>query len=105
MTTGSSRRRLFSAFTALALVAALVSCGGSGDSSSDTRQRNSALEECLPGDPNETTTTVENDPCAETTTTVYEDSSRTVTCDVTWEPAAVSGRVTACPQEIGRAHV
>ena len=98
MTTGSSRRRLFSAFAALALVAALVSCGGSGDSSSDTRQRNSALEECLPGDPNETTTTVENDPCTETTTTVYEDSSRTVTCDVTWEPTADGGLLTACPE-------
>lgn len=80
------------------MVAALVNCGGSGDSSSDTRQRNSALEECLPGDPNETTTTIENDPCAETTTTLYEEAKQTVTCEVTWEPAAVNGWVTACPE-------
>lgn len=80
------------------MVAALVNCGGSGDSSSDTRQRNSALEECLPGDPNETTTTIENDPCAETTTTLYEEAKQTVTCEVTWEPAAVSGTVTACAE-------
>lgn len=79
------------------MVAALVNCGGSGDSSSDTRQRNAALE-CLPGDPAETTTTIENDPCAETTTTLYENESNTLTCDVRWEPGAVSGTVTACPE-------
>ncbi len=79
------------------MVAALVNCGGSGDSSSDTRQRNAALE-CLPGDPAETTTTIENDPCAETTTTLYENESQTLTCDVRWEPGTLGGSVTACPE-------
>lgn len=76
------------------MVAALVNCGGSGDSSSDTRQRNSALEECLPGDPNETTTTIENDPCAETTTTLYENESKTLTCDISWD--AIERVLTPC---------
>lgn len=98
MTTPLARRSVLRVALAFGMVAALVNCGGSGDSSSDTRQRNSALEECLPGDPNETTTTIENDPCAETTTTLYEEAKQTVTCEVTWEPAAVNGWVTACPE-------
>jgi hypothetical protein len=95
--TRTARRSTYRVVLAIGMVAALVNCGGSGDSSSDTRQRNAALE-CLPGDPAETTTTIENDPCAETTTTLYEDASRTVTCDVTWEPASVSAMATACPE-------
>ena len=98
MTTPLARRSVLRVALAFGMVAALVNCGGSGDSSSDTRQRNSALEECLPGDPNETTTTIENDPCAATTTTLYEEAKQTVTCEVTWEPAAVSGTVTACAE-------
>ena len=85
MTTPLARRSVLRVALAFGMVAALVNCGGSGDSSSDTRQRNSALEECLPGDPNETTTTIENDPCAETTTTLYENESKTLTCDISWD--------------------
>lgn len=95
--TRSARRSAYRVVLAFGMVAALVNCGGSGDSTSDTRQRNAALE-CLPGDPAETTTTIENDPCAETTTTLYENESTTLTCDVRWEPGAVSGTVTACPE-------
>ena len=95
--TRSARRSAYRVVLAFGMVAALVNCGGSGDSSSDTRQRNAALE-CLPGDPAETTTTIENDPCAETTTTLYENESQTLTCDVRWEPGALSGSVIACPE-------
>ena len=96
--TRSARHTVIRLGMAAAMVAALISCGG-GESDSSNRNRNQALEECLPGDPAETTTTIENDPCSSTPTTVYEEAGQKVTCDVTWDAAAKT--LTVCGDAYG----
>lgn len=96
--TRSARHSVIRLGMAAAMVAALISCGG-GETDSSNRNRNAALEECLPGDPPESTTTIENDPCSSTTTTAYDEASQAVTCDVLWD--AESKTLTSCGDSYG----
>mgnify|MGYP006268510323 CR=1 FL=1 len=80
---------------AASLIVAMASCGG--DSSSSNRNRNAAIEECLPGDSvaaSETTAPAADDPCASTDSTAYDNASETLTCESSWDAGSMT--VNAC---------